>query len=158
MPKVDLDAIEPTNRTGYPPPFNEPVQGRWQRKVAEAARLTELGARHVVLDPGAWSSQRHWHEGEDELLVMLSGRAILVEDEGETELVPGDIAAWPKGVRNGHHLINRGTEPCSFVCVSAGVDAAGGYSDIDMMWTADGRFVHKDGTPYGDARTLSSTS
>jgi uncharacterized cupin superfamily protein len=89
---------------------------------------------------------------------MLSGRAILVEDEGETELAPGDIAAWPKGVRNGHHLINRGTEPCSFVCVSAGVDAAGAYSDIDMMWTADGRFVRKDGTPYGDARTLSSTS
>ena len=158
MPKVDLDAIEPTNSTGYPPPFNEPVQGRWQRKVAEAASLTKLGARHVVLEPGAWSSQRHWHEGEDELLVMLSGRAILVEDEGETELVPGDIATWPKGVRNGHHLINRGTEPCSFVCVSAGVDAAGAYSDIDMMWTADGRFVRKDGTPYGDARTLSSTS
>jgi uncharacterized cupin superfamily protein len=158
MPKVDLDAIEPTNSTGYPPPFNEPVQGRWQRKVAEAAGLTELGARHVVLEPGAWSSQRHWHEGEDELLVMLSGRAILVEDEGETDLVPGDIAAWAKGVRNGHHLINRGTEPCSFVCVSAGVDAAGAYSDIDMMWTADGRFVRKDGTPYGDARTLSSTS
>ena len=30
---------------------------------------------------------------------------------------------------------------CSFVCVSAGVDAAGAYSDIDMMWTADGRFM-----------------
>jgi uncharacterized cupin superfamily protein len=158
MPKVDLEAIEQTNRTGYPPPFNEPVAGRWQRKVAEAAGLTELGARHVVLEPGAWSSQRHWHEGEDELLVMLSGRAVLIEDEGETELVPGDIVAWPKGVRNGHHLINRSAEPCSFVCVSAGDDIAGGYSDIDMMWTVDGRFVHKDGTPYGEARPLSSTS
>jgi uncharacterized cupin superfamily protein len=158
MPKIDIDPLEPTNRTGYPPPFNEPVQGRWQRKVAEAAGLTELGARHVVLEPGAWSSQRHWHEGEDELLVMLSGRAVLIEDDGETELVGGDIAAWPKGVRNGHHLINRSAERCTFICVSAGVDATGAYSDIDMMWTADGRFVHKDGTPYGDARTLSSTS
>jgi uncharacterized cupin superfamily protein len=148
MPKIDLDAIEQINTTGYPPPFNQPVAERWQRKIAEAAGLTELGARHVVLKPGAWSSQRHWHEGEDELLVMLSGRAVLVEDEGETELVAGDIAAWPKGVRNGHNLINRSDEPCSFVCVSAGSEEGGAYSDIDMMWTAEGGFVHKDGTPY----------
>jgi uncharacterized cupin superfamily protein len=148
MPKIDLDSLEQTNRTGYPPPFDEPVAGRWQRKVAEAGGLTELGARHVVLDPGAWSSQRHWHEGEDELLVMLSGRAVLIEDDGETELVPGDIAVWPKGVRNGHHLVNRSAESCSFVCVSAGTEAGGAYSDIDMMWTVEGGFVHKDGTPY----------
>ena len=148
MPKIDLDALEQTNSTGYPPPFNEPVAGRWQRKVAEAGGLTELGARHVVLKPGAWSSQRHWHDGEDELLVMLTGSAILVEDEGETEMGPGDIAVWPKGVSNGHHLINRGTEPCSFVCVSAGTEAGGAYSDIDMKWTREAGFVHKDGTPY----------
>ena len=148
MPKVDLDKLEQSNRTGYPPPFNEPVAGRWQRAVGQAAGLTLLGARHVVLEPGAWSSQRHWHEGEDELLVMLSGRAVLIEDDGETELVPGDIAAWPKASRNGHHLINSGAGPCSFVCVSAGTNTGGGYSDVDMMFTADGRYVHKDGTPY----------
>ena len=148
MPKIDLDALEQTNSTGYPPPFNEPVAERWQRKVAEAGGLTELDARHVVLKPGAWSSQRHWHEGEDELLVMLTGRAILVENDGETEMGPGDIAVWPKGVSNGHHLINRGAEPCSFVCVSAGTEAGGAYSDIDMKWTLEAGFVHKDGTPY----------
>ncbi len=148
MPKIELESLEQTNATGYPPPFNEPVAGRWQRKVGEAAHLTDLGARHVVLEPGAWSSQRHWHEGEDELLVMVSGRAMLVEDSGETELVAGDIAAWPKAVQNGHHLVNRSAEPCSFVCVSAGSETGGAYSDIDMKFTPDGRYVHKDGTPY----------
>ena len=91
MPKIGLDSLEQTNRTGYPPPFNEPVAGRWQRKVGEVAGLRLLGARHVMLEPGAWSSQRHWHEGEDELLVMLSGGAVLVEDDGETDVGPGDI-------------------------------------------------------------------
>jgi len=148
VPKLDLDSIEQINSTGYPPPFDKPVAGRWQRKIGSAGGLTALGARHVVLQPGAWSSQRHWHEGEDELLVMLSGSAVLIEDDAETELVAGDVAAWPMGDRNGHHLINRGVEPCSFVCVSAGSDRTGGYSDIDMMFTDDGRFVHKDGTPY----------
>ena len=148
MPRIDLDALEPTNATGYPPPFDEPVAGRWQRKIGQAARLTELGARHVVLEPGAWSSQRHWHKGEDELLVMHSGRAILVEDDGETEVGPGDIIAWARGIENGHHLINRSAEQCSFVCVSAGDEQGGSYPDIDMMWDAKSGFMHKDGTPY----------
>ena len=72
----------------------------------------------------------------------------MIEDDGEIEVKAGDIVAWPKGVRNGHHLINRGSEPCSFICVSAGTNSGGGYSDIDMMFTADNRYVHKDGTSY----------
>jgi uncharacterized cupin superfamily protein len=148
MPKVDLEAIEPTNRTGYPPPFDEPVAGRWQRPIGDKFGFKSLGARYAVLEPGAWSSQRHWHDGEDELLVMLSGRAVLIEDDGESEVAAGDILAWPMGSRNGHHLVNRGSEPCSFICVSVGQNTGGGYSDIDMLFTADGSYVHKDGTPY----------
>lgn len=148
MPKIDLTSVEPSNATGYPAPFDQPVAGRWWKRIAPLGRLTEMGASHVVLDPGAWSSQRHWHENDDELLIMLSGTAVLVEDDGETVLKPGDMAAWPKGETNGHHLINRSDEPCSFVAISAGPGGAGAYSDIDMKWTADGRFVHKDGTPY----------
>ena len=47
-----------------------------------ASGIGSFGASHVVLKPGAWSSQRHWHDDEDEMLVMLSGEAVLVEDEG----------------------------------------------------------------------------
>jgi uncharacterized cupin superfamily protein len=148
MPKVDLDSIEQTNRTGYPPPFDREVAGRWQKPIGDKVGFAKLGARHATLEPGAWSSQRHWHDSEDELLVMLSGSAVLVEDDGETELRAGDIAAWPAGSRNGHHLINRSGNPCSFVCVSAGKNTGGGYSDIDMLFTADSRYTHKDGTSY----------
>ena len=48
--------------------------GRWYRRLAPASGLTDFGVSHVVLKPGAWSSQRHWHDGEDEFLVMLDGR------------------------------------------------------------------------------------
>ena len=90
MPKIDLDSIEQVNRTGYPSPFNQEVAGRWYRRLAPAAGLTDFGVSHVVLKPGAWSSQRHWHNGEDEFLVMVSGEAVLVEDDGRTVLKPGD--------------------------------------------------------------------
>ena len=148
MPKVDLESIEQVNRTGYPPPFNEDVAGRWYRRLAPVTGLTDFAASHVVLKAGAWSSQRHWHDGEDEFLVMLTGEAVLVEDEGRTILRAGDIAAWPKGTGNGHHLINETDSECTFVVVGGGKNTGGGYSDIDMLFTADNRYVHKDGTPY----------
>ena len=148
MPKVDLNAIPQVNRTGYPAPFDAAVAGRWQRRLAPAVGLTEFGATHVVLKPGAWSSQRHWHDGEDEFLVMLSGEAVLAEDDGETVLRAGDIAAWPKGSTNGHHLRNESDADCSFVAIGAGANTGGGYSDIDMIFTPEGTYAHKDGTPY----------
>ena len=152
MPKLDLDAITQTNATGYPAPFDRKVEGRWYRRLAPAAGLTYFGASHVVLKPGAWSSQRHWHDGEDELLVMLTGEAVLVEDDGETIVRPGDVLAWAAGVANGHHLVNRSAADCTFVVVSGGDRSSGGYSDIDMTFDADG-YYHRDGTPYDKART-----
>ena len=152
MPKLDLDAIPQANKTGYPPPFDAPVKGRWYRRLAPVGGLTKVGASHVVLKPGAWSSQRHWHSGEDELLVMLAGEAVLVEDGGRTVLRPGDVCAWPADAENGHHLINESDADCAFVAISAGPDAGGSYPDIDMCWTADGIYRHKDGTPYPDTQ------
>lgn len=146
MPKLVLDAIPQTNATGYPPPYDAPVAGRWYRRLALASGLTDFGVSHVVLKPGAWSSQRHWHEGEDEFVVMLAGEAVLVEDGGETILAPGDCAAWPKGVRDGHHLVNRTNEDCVFLAIGGGIRTGGAYSDIDMIFTADGRYTTKDGT------------
>ena len=148
MPKVDLAQIAQTNRTGYPTPFDQPVAGRWYRRLAPPAGLTDFGASHVTLKPGAWSSQRHWHDGEDELVIMLAGEAVLIEDGGETVMRAGDIASFAKGVRNGHHLVNRSDADCVFVAIGGGTNTGGGYSDIDMLFTADDRYVHKDGTPY----------
>jgi uncharacterized cupin superfamily protein len=152
MPKINLDAIPQTNATGYPAPFDREVEGRWYRRLAPVAGLTDFGASHVVLKPGAWSSQRHWHDGEDEMVVMIAGEAVLVDDEGETVLRPGDCAAWAKGSTNGHHLVNRSDTDCVFVAIGGGVRTGGGYSDIDMMFTGDGRYTRKDGTDYATMR------
>jgi uncharacterized cupin superfamily protein len=149
MPKLDLDAIESTNRTGYPPPFAEAMAKRHYRRIAPAAGLEDFGVSHVTLEPGGISSQRHWHEGEDELVVMLEGEAVLVEDDGETAMRPGDLAAFPKGVANGHHLVNRSDRPCVFVAVGRVAVTDCHYPDIDMHLDAGtGAFTHKDGTPY----------
>jgi uncharacterized cupin superfamily protein len=149
MPKADLEAIEETNRTGYPPPFDGPVSGRWYRRLAPALGLSDFGASLVRLEPGAWSAQRHWHEGEDELLMMIEGEAVLIEDEGRTLLGPGDIAAFPKDRPNGHHLVNESAAPCRFLVVGRHSGQDCHYPDIDLL--ADGpsdKYFHKDRTPY----------
>lgn len=154
MPKLDLESIPQSNSTGYPAPFDKPVQGRWYRRLAEPGGLTRMGASHVVLKPGAWSSQRHWHAEEDELLVMIAGEAVLVEDEGETVLRAGDVAAWPQGARNGHHLQNRSERDCVFIAISAGDRHKdhGEYPDIDMVFDAEG-YARRDGSRYPAKRT-----
>ena len=149
MPKLDLESIEQINRTGYPPPFNARMDKRHYRKLAPAAGLTDFGASHVVLEPGGISSQRHWHEGEDEFVVMLDGEAVLIEDEGETVMRPGDCAAFPKGVANGHHLVNRSERPCTFIAIGKTARSDCHYPDIDLH--LDGptqRFVRKDGSDF----------
>tara|TARA_R110002072_G_scaffold138109_9_gene281262 strand:+ start:6733 stop:7200 length:468 start_codon:yes stop_codon:yes gene_type:complete len=153
MPKLDLDAIPRTNATGYPPPFDAEVEGRWYRRLAPAAGLTLLGASHVVLEPGAYSSQRHWHSAQDELVVMISGEAVLIEDQGETPVRAGDVLAWPAGVENGHRLHNRSAKDCVFVAISGGDrdPDSGEYPDIDMVFGPDG-YARKDGTPYPTER------
>lgn len=148
MPKIDLDAIPQANTTGYPPPYNEAVSGRWVRRLRPVTGLTLLGAAHVVLKPGSWSSQRHWHGEEDELVVILEGEAVLVEDDGETVLRAGDVAAWPRGVRDGHTIQNRSDNDCVMLAVSAGDPDAdyGEYPDIDLKFVGRAYF-RKDGTP-----------
>jgi len=148
MPKLNLDAIEQSNRTGYPAPFDKDVAGRWYRRLSPAGGLTQFGVSHVTLKPGSWSSQRHWHDEEEEFAVILSGEAVLVEDDGETLLRAGDCIAFPAGTKNGHHLRNASDSDCVLVVVGSNAGGAGGYSDIDMLFTPEGKYVHKDGTPY----------
>ena len=149
MPKLDLESIEATNRTGYPPPYAEVMRRRWYRRLAPAAGLDDFGISQVRLEPGGISSQRHWHDGEDEVVIMLAGEAVLIEEEGETVMRAGDIAAFPKGVPNGHHLVNRGDCDCLFVAVGKPAASDCHYPDIDVhLDNESGNFVHKDGRAY----------
>ena len=149
MPRIEMDAIEQTNRTGYPMPWAAEMKGRLYRRLAEPAGLTDFGVSHVTLKPGGISSQRHWHDGEDEFVVILSGEAVLVEEGGEAVMRAGDCAAFPKGAPNGHHLVNRSGGDCVFIAVGKVAMSDCHYPDIDLhLDGATGGYTRKDGTPY----------
>ena len=65
---------------------------------------------------------------------------------------PAIARPFRKGSGNGHHLINQSGALAVYLEVGARSPADVTIcSDIDMMSSnADGRFVHKDGTPYSE--------
>lgn len=152
MPKLDIAAIRRYIGCPYPAPYDAPHAGRVRQRLGDAGGLTDFGVNLMRLPPGNWSSQRHWHSHEDELVYILEGELVLVEDGGETVLKAGDCATFRKGTGNGHHMINRSDAVALYLEVgSRNMADVTTCSDIDLMSTnADGRFTHKDGTPYPD--------
>jgi uncharacterized cupin superfamily protein len=148
MPKVDITGIEPKRGSDYPRPFDRPLDGREARSVSKAGGLVDFNTNHVIVPPGGWSSQRHWHEGEDELVVILSGNAVLIDEDGRHPMAAGEIAVFPKNDGNGHKLINEGKAPLVLLAVSRPEMSKVEYSDIDLIWTPEGGEQHRDGTPY----------
>ena len=153
MPKIDISTIPLDTATNYPPPFNQAVEGRQRKRLGRAAGLSQFGVNICTLKPGAASSQRHWHENEDEFVYVLEGEVVLCEDVGETVLKAGEAAAWKAGVADGHCLVNRSDRDA--VVLEVGSRAAkerAFYSDIDMMVVRDDqgfRYSKKTtGEPY----------
>ena len=150
MPKLDLATIEKPKGSGYPAPFHEVARDRARQRLGDAGGLTQFGVNLLHLPPGAWSSQRHWHSGEDEFVYVLSGEVTLVTDKGEEVLRAGDCAAFPKNVPDGHHLINKSSAMATVLEVGtrSEVDVCQ-YPDIDLMIDSRvDKYTHKDGTPY----------
>jgi uncharacterized cupin superfamily protein len=154
MPKIDTANAPQGSGTRYPELFATPCRGRAWRKLGEAAGLTQFGVNLVRLAPGVWSSQRHWHTHEDEFVYVLTGELVLVTDEGEQVMRPGDCAGFKAGERNGHCLQNRSVEDATMLVVGARNEAdQGEYPDIDMKFSGDryngrGRFTRKDGSSF----------
>jgi uncharacterized cupin superfamily protein len=159
MPKIDIAAVPEKSGSAYPETLGERCLGRHWKPLGDAAGLTQFGANLVRLEPGAWSSLRHWHEEDDEFLVMVAGELTLVEDGGETVMRAGDCAGFRRNSGNGHHLVNRGSEDGVFLVVGTrGERDRCHYPDADLLFVKqDGRraYTTKSGEPYrpsGDKR------
>ncbi len=118
--------------------------------ISDPGGLTQYGAFIEVLPPGARSGFRHWHETEDEMVYMLSGEVVLIEDS-ETTLCAGEAAAWPAGMAVGHCLENRSAREASYLVIGTrNRRDTYHYPDHDLITHKDGddrRHTHADGTP-----------
>jgi uncharacterized cupin superfamily protein len=152
---TDPMALPPRIGASYPEAFAESCRGRVKRALGNAVGLTHFGVNLVHLPPGQATSQRHWHEQEDEFVYVLEGEVVLVTDAGEETLTAGMAAGFPAGAANGHCIVNKSDAVAVLLEVG---DRTNGetvhYPDIDLhgRGTPGGgfSFTHKDGRPYGD--------
>ena len=121
-------------------------------RLGDAGGLTQFGANLVILQPGAKSSLRHWHRNEDEFVMVTEGELVLVQDEGEYVMRPGDCAGFPAGDRNGHCLDqpHRPARRASSSSAARRRDEVATYSDVDLV--LDGRRTARPASPTATAR------
>lgn len=148
-PAIDpIGEVEGQTGTIYPEPFRSIVKGRTKRRLGPALNLTDFGVNLVELAPGAASALRHWHHREDEFVYVLEGEITLITDAGPQVLRAGQAAGFPKGVPDGHHLVNRSAAKAVYLEVgSRVVGERVDYPDVDLVYE-DGRFTRKDGGAY----------
>lgn len=152
MPKIDIASVPVETATRYPKPFDQVVEGRVRQRIGNAVGLDQFGVNLCRLPPGVASSQRHWHNNEDEFVYILDGEVVLIEDGGETILKAGEAAGWKAGDPNGHCLVNRSGREAVILEVGSRAPAENAiYADIDMQVVRDGkvsRYLRKNGEPY----------
>lgn len=156
MAKIDQSALTPKRGSGYPEPYASMMSKRSYLRLGDAGGLTQFGANITILEPGGLSSMRHWHVHEDEFVMVTQGEVVLVNDDGETVMRVGDCAAFPAGVENGHHFLNRSDAEARFLVIGTRAPTETVYySDVDMMVVdvdGVGTFTRKDGSPMPEAK------
>ncbi len=137
--------------SGYPAPHDHDL-GRYDAwPLGDAGGLAQFGVVLETLHPDSYSSLRHWHEREDEFLYLLEGEVVLIDEDGEHVMRPGDAACFKAGDPNGRHLQNRSDRNATYLVVGTRAEEDRcHYADVDMILTKtrEGKaFTRRDGAP-----------
>jgi len=136
MAKAVFDPDKASQGASYPSPHDEICRGRRTWSLTKQYGLSQFGVNRVELPPGSWSTQRHWHRTNDEVVIVVEGEVTVVSDEGEEVLGPGDCIAFRMNVPNAHNLQNRSDKPAVFFDI-------GGRDLWDVSTFPDAGFVAK---------------
>lgn len=150
MPVIDKSKLTPRTGSIYPAPYDAEMAGRSSLRLGDAGGLSQFGANLVMLEPGAKSSLRHWHQNEDEFVMVTEGVCTLVDDNGETQMSVGECAAFPANDPNGHQFINKTDARVAFLVIGTrSDDEIATYSDVDLklhLKDGDANFTRRDGS------------
>ncbi len=95
-------------------------------RLLERPPGTRLVSAVWELDAGARSPKYHCHHAAEEMLVLLSGEAVLRTPVGERPLHEGDIAHFPVGAAGAHEVINRSSDTVRYLMIAA-------HSPLDVI-------------------------
>ncbi len=93
-----------------------PNYGGSSLDIAKAWESTKLGFHAEVLDPGKFSCPYHRHEREEELFIVLEGKALCREEDQVFEISKGELVFFKTGIA--HQFYNHTAEPFIFFALS----------------------------------------
>jgi uncharacterized cupin superfamily protein len=106
----------------------------WKRLgVGDRLEAEKIGASLYELPPGERTFPYHWHQVQEEWLIVLSGEPTLRDPEGERRLVPGDCVVFRCGPEGAHSLLNDTDRPVRLLMLSSGRD-----SEVEVCVYPDG--------------------
>ena len=104
------------------PEFEPPVEKDGFRsrraRLGRQAGCEHIGISLFELEPGSAAFPLHFHFGNEEMLIALSGGLALRTAEGERPLAEGEVIALPLGEAGAHQVINRGEGPARLMIAS----------------------------------------
>jgi uncharacterized cupin superfamily protein len=93
----------------------------WQWKHLSIGRrlgAEQIGAGLYELAPGQKTFPYHWHQLEEEWLIVLRGEPTLRDPDGERRLAPGDCVLFKPGPEGAHQVRNDTDEPVRLLMLS----------------------------------------
>ena len=97
-----------------------PVEG-WRSNSRRLAPGRTLGLTVIELPAGQTQCPYHFHHGNEEFLLVLSGSPTLRAPDGERQLERGDFVHFPSGPNGAHQVFNRADEPARYLIADAKV-------------------------------------
>ena len=98
----------------------------------------ETGTSVYEVPPGQAICPYHYEYGEEEWLMVISGRPSLRTPEGISQLEPWDVVFFPKGPEGAHQVRNETADPVRVLMWSQVITpSATAYPDSDKVgiWT-----------------------
>jgi uncharacterized cupin superfamily protein len=106
----------------YDPEFDErrehPGFNALRARAGRQAGAERLGLSVWAVPPGQAAYPYHYHLGEEELIILLSGTLSLRTPEGWRELEEGEVVSFPASEPGAHQVVNRGPGEARMLSIS----------------------------------------
>ncbi len=118
-------------------------------RLARGTAASKLGASIDIVPPGKRACPYHFHFAQEEMFIVLEGRATLRVADELLPLVVGDDDFIPPGPDYPHQIINDSDAPLKYLSISTK------ESPEIVEYPDSGKYLAsatRDGDPYGFAR------
>jgi uncharacterized cupin superfamily protein len=106
----------------FEPEFEESIDrpgfSRQRAPLGRQAGAERLGASLFSLPPDQAAFPMHYHLGNEEMLLVISGTPSLRVLDGERELKTGEVVSFPRGEEGIHQIVNRSEEEVRILMIS----------------------------------------